>query len=207
MARRRFFLRATRTHKKPKPGRKKLVKFPKKLVYEQDQSWDEDAFYCWTFDRPTSPWLWVGSLLLVVVVFLMCLFPLAPYSVKVHTTAAQAHETPSPLPLPSSFLSNSLGLYSLRYSADVRGCLCCRLPPPLPAPLLPASLPASLSPSLSLCSTAFHSSGQLPFSAQQSDSTQVKQHCHMLQNLCSRCYHGQQPTNPNPSPGALCRSL
>jgi hypothetical protein len=35
MARRRLFVRADRMYKKPKPGRKKLVKWPKKLLYEQ----------------------------------------------------------------------------------------------------------------------------------------------------------------------------
>jgi len=107
MSRRNLFLRVDRMHKKPKPGRKKLVKFPKKLVYEQDQSWDEDAFYCWTFDRPMSPWLWVGSLALVVVVFLMCLFPLAPYSVKVVSTGLAQHPRPPLCPLsPSQLLMN-----------------------------------------------------------------------------------------------------
>lgn len=83
MARRRLFVRADRMYKKPKPGRKKLVKWPKKLLYEQYQNWDEGSFYCWTFDRPTSPWLWLGSALLVVIVFGLCLFPLAPYSIKI----------------------------------------------------------------------------------------------------------------------------
>uniref|UniRef100_A0A061QPG5 Translocation protein SEC62 n=1 Tax=Tetraselmis sp. GSL018 TaxID=582737 RepID=A0A061QPG5_9CHLO len=83
MARRHLMLRATRMHKKPKPGRKRLVKWPKKLLYEQDQRWEEEAFYCWTFDRPTSPWLWLGSALMALVVFMLCLFPLAPYSLKI----------------------------------------------------------------------------------------------------------------------------
>mmetsp|Transcript_28214 Transcript_28214/g.79644 ORF Transcript_28214/g.79644 Transcript_28214/m.79644 type:complete len:382 (-) Transcript_28214:130-1275(-) len=83
IVRRQLAIRASRLHKKPKPGRKRLVKWPKKLVYEQDQALDDDSFYCWTFDRPTSPWLWLGSALMALAVFLLCLFPLAPYSVKI----------------------------------------------------------------------------------------------------------------------------
>lgn len=41
MARRHLFVRAERMYKKPKPGRKRLVKWPKKLVY--DQVWPSDG--------------------------------------------------------------------------------------------------------------------------------------------------------------------
>ena len=46
------------------------------------QTYSEDAFYAWTYDRPASPYLWIGSVLIAVVVLGACCFPLAPYSVK-----------------------------------------------------------------------------------------------------------------------------
>ena len=39
IARRQLAIRASRLYTKPKPGRKKLVKWPKKLVYEGVRSW------------------------------------------------------------------------------------------------------------------------------------------------------------------------
>lgn len=41
-----------------------------------------DAFYVWTYELPTSPWFYVGAGALVVLVLMMCLFPLAPYQVN-----------------------------------------------------------------------------------------------------------------------------
>ncbi len=46
------------------------------------QTFSEDAFYAWMYDRPASPYLWIGSVLIAVIVLGACLFPLAPYKVK-----------------------------------------------------------------------------------------------------------------------------
>ena len=46
------------------------------------QRWAEEAFYVWTYELPTSPWFYVGAGALVVLVLMMCLFPLAPYQVR-----------------------------------------------------------------------------------------------------------------------------
>ena len=114
MMRRRLFVKADRMFKKPKPGKKRLAKWPKKLIpmYADQvnlsstksavllrlrhraswpcssntsvcpQTFQEEFFYAWQYDRPSSPWLFVLSVLLVVVVILSCLFPLAPQPIK-----------------------------------------------------------------------------------------------------------------------------
>lgn len=46
------------------------------------QTFSEDVFYAWTYDRPASPYLWLGSVLIAVLVLAACLFPLAPYTLK-----------------------------------------------------------------------------------------------------------------------------
>jgi len=71
---------------------KRVAKFPKKIRQVADNAPATDAegqradasntFYAWTFDRPSSPWALVGSLLIVVAVIAACLFPLAPRWVK-----------------------------------------------------------------------------------------------------------------------------
>lgn len=85
LLRRGLIFRADRLYKKPKPGKKRLAKWPKKLVPVRDrdlQTFSEEGFYAWTYDRPASPYLWIGSVLIAVVVLAACLFPLAPYKVK-----------------------------------------------------------------------------------------------------------------------------
>lgn len=47
------------------------------------QSFAEDAFYAWTYDRPSSPWMLVFTILGMAGVLAACLFPLAPYGIKV----------------------------------------------------------------------------------------------------------------------------
>lgn len=47
------------------------------------QGWAEEGFYKWTYDLPTSPWLLIGSVGLAAAVLLLCLFPLAPYKLKI----------------------------------------------------------------------------------------------------------------------------
>jgi len=46
------------------------------------QTFQEEYFYAWQYDRPSSPYLFLFSCLLVVVVILFCLFPLAPQPIK-----------------------------------------------------------------------------------------------------------------------------
>lgn len=45
----------------------------------QDTSWNETSFYAWRYERPTSVWTYLGSVMLPLVVILACLFPLAPW--------------------------------------------------------------------------------------------------------------------------------
>lgn len=77
---RRLVRKTDRKYKKPKPGKKRLVKFPRTIVpHPEGGSWDEAAFYFWTYDRPTSIWYYVGTVALPVLVVACCLFPLAPW--------------------------------------------------------------------------------------------------------------------------------
>lgn len=48
-------------------------------AFQEGGSWDEAAFYFWTYDRPTSIWYYVGTVALPVLVVACCLFPLAPW--------------------------------------------------------------------------------------------------------------------------------
>lgn len=85
LLRRRLIIRVDRMYKKAKPGKKRLAKWPKKMVSVRDrdlQTFSDEAFYAWTYDRPVSPYLWMGSALIAAAVLAMCLFPLAPYKVK-----------------------------------------------------------------------------------------------------------------------------
>ena len=78
-----LMLKCDRKYKRPKPGKPRLVKFPRTLVPAADQSWDEKAFYVWDFDRPTTIWYYLGAFALPFVVILACLFPLAPWWMRV----------------------------------------------------------------------------------------------------------------------------
>ncbi|DBB05953.1 TPA: hypothetical protein ACH3X3_009946 [Trebouxia sp. C0006] len=85
LLRRRLIFRTDRLYKKAKPGKKRLAKWPKKLLPVRDrdlQTFSEEGFYAWAYDRPASPYLWMFSVLIAVVVVGACMFPLAPYKVK-----------------------------------------------------------------------------------------------------------------------------
>ncbi|GMH39090.1 hypothetical protein BSKO_06988 [Bryopsis sp. KO-2023] len=78
--------RTERKFKKPKPGKPRLVKWPKTLEAVspyQSQVWDKSSFYAWQYDRPTSAWLYFWATLMVVAVIASCLLPIAPYKVKI----------------------------------------------------------------------------------------------------------------------------
>ncbi|KAJ8902132.1 hypothetical protein NDN08_006540 [Rhodosorus marinus] len=68
----------------PRQGKKGLIKWPKKLLQlpGEDQVWNPKAFYIWSFARPTSPWLYLGSISIVLLVAAVCLYPLAPLKLK-----------------------------------------------------------------------------------------------------------------------------
>ena len=79
-------MRCQRKFLKPPPGQKRLIKFPKKVLPvpgPPGQEFAEDAFYCWTFDKPTPTWVYVVSALCAVGVILVCLFPVAPSWIKI----------------------------------------------------------------------------------------------------------------------------
>lgn len=83
---RRLALRVDRLIKKPLPGSKKLVKFPRKLAQlpaEQAMTFADDGFYIWLYERPASPWAWIWTALIPLGVVGACLFPLAPNWAKV----------------------------------------------------------------------------------------------------------------------------
>jgi len=92
LVRRGAAVRAERIFWKPRPGMKRVAKFPKKLRQvaanapatdaEGQRADASNTFYAWTFDRDSSPWALAGGLLLVVAVIAACLFPLAPRWVK-----------------------------------------------------------------------------------------------------------------------------
>ena len=83
---RRCLVNAQRKFLKPPPGQSRLIKFPKKVLPvagPEAKLFHEDGFMCWTYDRPTPTWVYVVSALSAVGVVLLCLFPVAPSSVKI----------------------------------------------------------------------------------------------------------------------------
>lgn len=82
MMRRGYFVRSERLFKKPHPGRKKLTKFPRKVFFCEDQTFVPGGFYSWKIERPPTPWVYVGGYIAALLVLCCCLFPLAPYSIK-----------------------------------------------------------------------------------------------------------------------------
>ncbi|KAG2446737.1 hypothetical protein HYH02_008298 [Chlamydomonas schloesseri] len=80
---RKLVRKTDRKYKKPKPGKKRLVKFPRTLVPHPDANgFTEGAFYMWTYDRPTSMWYYAATVALPFIVIAACLFPLAPWWVR-----------------------------------------------------------------------------------------------------------------------------
>ncbi|KAI3433795.1 hypothetical protein D9Q98_003600 [Chlorella vulgaris] len=86
LLRRRLALQVDRLNKKPMPGGKRLVKFPRKLTLlppEQASTFAEEGFLVWLYERPTSAWTYVWTALIPLVVLGACMFPLAPNWMKV----------------------------------------------------------------------------------------------------------------------------
>lgn len=86
LLRRQLARRVDRQIKKPLPGTKKLVKFPKKLALlppNEATTFVEDGFYIWLYERPVSPWAYLWTALIPLAVVGACLFPLAPNWAKV----------------------------------------------------------------------------------------------------------------------------
>eukprot|EP00959_Pyramimonas_sp_CCMP1952_P251119 5248680-Pyramimonas_sp.AAC.1 len=52
-------------------------------THTQDNTFDENGFFVWRFQLPTSMWMYAGSAGVVIVTIACCLFPLAPHWVKV----------------------------------------------------------------------------------------------------------------------------
>ena len=50
------------------------------------QTFQEEHFYAWQYERPSSPYTILLSALLAIVVLACCLFPLAPQAMKVGLT-------------------------------------------------------------------------------------------------------------------------
>eukprot|EP00210_Caulerpa_lentillifera_P009539 g9097.t1 len=77
--------KAQRKFKKPKPGKKRLVKWPRTLLpisKKEVVTWERDVFYVWGYQRPVSSWMYILSFFLVFGVIAGCLLPIAPYIVK-----------------------------------------------------------------------------------------------------------------------------
>ncbi|KAK9907282.1 hypothetical protein WJX75_000641 [Coccomyxa subellipsoidea] len=83
MLRKGLFMKTERMFKKPKPGKKRLVKWPKKLLpLHNEKNFEEDHLYAWLFEKQVSPWSYFFSALALLTIMLCCMFPLAPHPVK-----------------------------------------------------------------------------------------------------------------------------
>ncbi|MEW5297798.1 MAG: hypothetical protein WDW38_006982 [Sanguina aurantia] len=103
-SKRKFVRKAERKYKTPKPGRKRLVKFPRTLEKCEDSVWSDSAFYVWLYDRPTSIWTVVATVALPVVVIGACSFSLAPWWMRMTLVYSLM-----------GLLTLLLGLLTLRY--------------------------------------------------------------------------------------------
>eukprot|EP00879_Flechtneria_rotunda_P015341 GHRR01016037.1.p1 GENE.GHRR01016037.1~~GHRR01016037.1.p1 ORF type:complete len:328 (+),score=83.91 GHRR01016037.1:452-1435(+) len=95
---------ADRKFKKPKPGKKKLVKWPRTLKPVPGAAWDEELFYAFSYDKPTGPMFYLLAVVVALCVLAVPLFPLAPYPVRLAVLYAL-----------SGLLSVLLGTMLLRY--------------------------------------------------------------------------------------------
>eukprot|EP01023_Acetabularia_acetabulum_P000477 TRINITY_DN10188_c0_g1_i4.p1 TRINITY_DN10188_c0_g1~~TRINITY_DN10188_c0_g1_i4.p1 ORF type:complete len:313 (-),score=39.92 TRINITY_DN10188_c0_g1_i4:233-1171(-) len=85
LIRKQLIIRCDRRYKKPKPGKKRVVKFPRKLLpySERDQDYDEESFYAWLYERPTPAWQYILSGVALLALVAVCFYPLAPIWLKI----------------------------------------------------------------------------------------------------------------------------
>ena len=73
---------AERKHTKPRPGKKKLSKWPTNLVSAQP-AWDEELFYTYTYERPRGVMFYVYAALLLALATFCCFYSIVPNQIKV----------------------------------------------------------------------------------------------------------------------------
>ncbi|GAQ81259.1 Membrane component of ER protein translocation complex [Klebsormidium nitens] len=84
LIRAKLLIRCDRLNKTIRPGKKKLSKFPARLVeYQPAVFSEEDGFYAWTFERKMSALQWALSAIVPIFTLSACLFPVFPRIVKV----------------------------------------------------------------------------------------------------------------------------
>ena len=73
---------AERKHTKPRPGKKKLPKWPTTLV-SRYLDWDEELFYRFTYERPRGVMFYACAALLLALATFCCFYSLVPNQIKV----------------------------------------------------------------------------------------------------------------------------
>lgn len=80
---RKLIVRCERMVKTVRPGRKKLSKWPARLLIHPVQSFTEDdGFFAWTFERRRPFWQTLLSFMVPVITVACCLFPVFPHWAK-----------------------------------------------------------------------------------------------------------------------------
>ncbi|GBG92067.1 hypothetical protein CBR_g54322 [Chara braunii] len=83
LLRRRLIIRCDRVNKVPRPGKKRLSSWPRRLDLHGEQLFTEDdGFFAWTYDRSTTLLQTLMSFLVPVLTIGICLFPVFPYWFK-----------------------------------------------------------------------------------------------------------------------------
>lgn len=83
LLKRKLVIRCDRVVKAPRPGKKKLSKWPARLELFPEQTFSvDDAFFAWTFEKRRPMWQTVLSFLVPIVTLACCLFPVFPHWCK-----------------------------------------------------------------------------------------------------------------------------